>query len=61
MAENKKTLRRAAGGADKDKTASAMARRAARTELKRIFDEEVKQRESEGQLSRSRTTSHSHP
>jgi len=44
------------------KTALAMLKRAARRELRRIFDEELKQRESERQISLSRraTASHSH-
>jgi hypothetical protein len=44
------------------KPALAKAKRAARSELKRIFEEEAKQRESERQnvLSRPAAASHSH-
>ena len=60
MAEREKTLREASQ--IQSKTALAMAKRAARSELKRILDEEVNQWESERQhsLSRPATASRSH-
>jgi hypothetical protein len=58
MAESTKRMASKVRG----KTASGMAKKAARSELKRIFDEEVRQRQSERQhsLSRPATASHSH-
>jgi hypothetical protein len=63
MAERAKTLKRAVSetGQIQSKTALAMAKRAARSELKRIFDDEAKQGESEQHsLSRPAAASHSH-
>jgi hypothetical protein len=63
MAESEKTLKRVVSeaGQIQSKTALAMAKRAARSGLKRIFDEEAKQGESEQHsLSRPATASHSH-
>jgi hypothetical protein len=61
MAQRDNKSRRAANQASKiqSKTALAMAKHAATSELKRIFDEEVKRRKSERQhsLSRSGTAS----
>jgi hypothetical protein len=56
MGERGKTLKRAASETrpNQNKTALATAKRAARSELKRIFDEEVTQRILEQQHSRSR-------
>jgi adenosyl cobinamide kinase/adenosyl cobinamide phosphate guanylyltransferase len=60
MAERAKTSRRAAGETRQNysKTALAMAKRAARSELRRIFDEEMTQRISEHQHSRPATAAH---
>ena len=64
MAEREKTWKGVAGeaGPIQSKTGLETAKRAARYELRRIFDEEVKQRELERQrsLSRPATASHSH-
>ena len=63
MAECANTLKRAASETrqNQNKNALAMAKRAARSELKRIFDEEVKQGESEQHsLSQPAKASHSH-
>jgi len=64
MGEREKTLKRVPGEPSKikKKTALAMAKRAARSDLRRIFDQELRQRELEQQHSRSRptTASHSH-
>jgi hypothetical protein len=63
MGEREKTSKRVASevGKIQRKTALAMAKRAARSELKRIFDQELRQRVSEQQhsLSRLATASHS--
>jgi hypothetical protein len=64
MAESEKTLKRVASEASQiqSKTALAMAKRAARSELKRIFDDEVTQWTLEQQQTRSRTaTASDHP
>ena len=57
MEERAKTLKRADSKTrqNRNKTALAMAKRAARSELKRIFDDEVTQWTSEQPHSRSRT------
>jgi hypothetical protein len=60
MAERAKTSRRAASETRQNhsKTALAMAKRAARSELRRIFDEEMTQRISEHQRSRPASAAH---
>jgi hypothetical protein len=63
MAKRVRTLKRVASGASQIQSKSALARakRAARSELRRIFDEELKERESERRsLSRPAAASHSH-
>jgi hypothetical protein len=62
MAERAKTLKRTASETrqNQNKTALATAKRAARSELKRIFDEELTQWISEQQHSRSRPATASH-
>jgi hypothetical protein len=62
MAERAKTLKRAANETRRNhnKTALAMAKRAARSELKRIFDDEVTQWITEQQHSRSRSAAAAH-
>jgi hypothetical protein len=63
MVGSEKKLKRVASEAShiRSMTALARAKRSARAELKRIFDEEVEQRKSERQhsLSRPATASHS--
>jgi hypothetical protein len=61
MAEREKTSNRVTGDAGQIRSKSALARakRAARSELRRIFNEEVKQRESERQHSRTAAASDS--
>ena len=56
MAERAKTLKRADSKTrqNRDKTALAIAKRAARSDLKRIFDDEMTQWTSEQQHLRSR-------
>jgi hypothetical protein len=64
MGEREKTWKRMAGetGESGRKTALAIAKRAARSELRQIFDQELKEREAErqGSLARRATASHSH-
>jgi hypothetical protein len=61
MAKGEQTSKRVASKIQ-SKTALVKAKRAARAELRRIFDEELKERESERQhsLSRPAVASHSH-
>jgi hypothetical protein len=64
MAEHEKTLKRADSETrqNRNKIALAIAKRAARSELKRIFDDEVTQWTLEQQQTRSRTaTASDHP
>ncbi len=62
MAQGVKTLKRAARETrqNHNKMALAMAKRAARSELRRIFDEELTQRISEENNSRSRPAMAAH-
>ncbi len=61
MAERAKTLKRAASESRQNQNKTlALAKRAARSELRRIFNEEVTQRISEQQHSRSRPATASH-
>jgi hypothetical protein len=62
MTERAKTLKRAASEIrqNRNKTVLAMAKRTARSELKRIFDDEVTQWISEQQHSRSRPATAAH-
>ena len=62
MVESAKKLKRVSSEASQiqNKTALAIAKRAAKSELKRIFDEEVKQWVSERQHSLSRPATATH-